>query len=148
MGKNIDLDQFGGLLKERVNQIITVVVFEADAELKARSPVDTGRFRASWAIGQNQTGNYDGGARQPATGANKGKTQPPEAPLPGPPVGVNYAVGDEKVGNTYHIFNNLPYAEALGNGHSTQAPAGWVDLVGKMMERRVQQIADSELKKM
>jgi hypothetical protein len=148
MAKNIDLDQFGGLLKERVNQIVSVIVLEADAELKARSPVDTGRFRSSWAIGQNQAGSYDGGAKQPATGANRGKSEPPSAPLPGPPVGINYAPQSEKVGNAYHIFNSLPYAEALANGHSTQAPAGWVDLVGKAIEKRAKQIADSELRKL
>ena len=148
MAKNIDLDQFGGLLKERVDQIITVLVLEADAELKARSPVDTGRFRASWVVGQNQAGNYDAGEQQPATGANRGKVEPPGTPLPGPPIGVNYTPGNESVGNAYHISNNLPYAERLGNGHSTQAPAGWVDLVGKMMQKRVQQIADNEFRKL
>lgn len=148
MARNIPLDQLGSLLKERADQIVRVVVLEADAELKARSPVDTGRFRASWAIGQNQAGQYDGGQQQPASGANRGKSEPPSTPNPGPPVGVNYTPGAETTGNSYHLFNSLPYAEPLANGHSTQAPAGWIDLVGKMMEKRIQQIAESELKKL
>lgn len=148
MARNIRLDQLGGLLKERADAIINAVVLEADAELKARSPVDTGRFRASWAIGQNQAGQYDGGQKQPATGANRGKSEPPSTPNPGPPVGINYSPGAETVGNSYHLFNSLPYAEPLANGHSTQAPAGWIDLVGKMMEKRVQQIAERELRKL
>lgn len=148
MARNIPLDQLGKLLKERADTIVRVVVLETDAELKARSPVDTGRFRTSWAIGQNQAGQYDGGAKQEATGASRGKTSPPPSPAPGPPVGVNYTPGAEVAGNAYHLFNSLPYAEPLANGHSTQAPAGWVDLVGKMMEKRIQQIAESELKKL
>jgi hypothetical protein len=148
MARNIRLDQLGGLLKERADAIIQATVLETDAELKARSPVDTGRFRASWAIGQNQAGQYDGGAQQEATGANKGKTSPPPEPAAGPPVGINYTPQTETAGNSYHLFNSLPYAEPLANGHSTQAPAGWVDLVAKMMEKRIQQIAESELKKL
>lgn len=33
-----------------------------------------------------------------------------------------------KLGDTIWITNNLPYMEALNNGHSTQAPAGFVEL--------------------
>lgn len=33
-----------------------------------------------------------------------------------------------KLGDTVWISNNLPYIEALNNGHSTQAPAGFVEL--------------------
>jgi len=104
--------------------------------------VDTGRFRASWVIGENATGNYDAGAQQASTGENVGKTEPPETPKPTPPTGINYVPGNERMGNTYNIHNTLPYAEALANGHSTQAPEGWIDIVAAQMANRARQLAD------
>ena len=143
MAKRIRLDQIGDYAEDKLNQLMRVVVLEADAELKARSPVDTGRFRASWAIGENFIGNYDGAAKQPATGANRGKSNPPATPPPGPPVALNYTLGSEKIARVYNIHNSLSYAGPLANGTSTQAPAGWVDLVAKQMTRRARQLADT-----
>lgn len=143
MARRIRLDQIGEYSEDKLNQLMRVVVFETDAELKARSPVDTGRFRASWAIGENQTGSYDAGPQQPATGENRGRSKPPSTPSPGSPVTLNYALGNEKIGKVYNIHNSLPYAEPLANGSSKQANAGWVDLVAKQMTRRARQLADT-----
>ena len=125
MARRIRLDQISDYSEEKLNQLMRVVVFETDAELKARSPVDTGRFRASWAIGENATGNYDAGNTRSKA-----------------PVGLNYSVGEEKIGNTYNVHNSLVYAEPLANGHSPQAPAGWVDIVARQMTNRARQLAD------
>ena len=126
MARRIRLDQIGDYSEEKLNQLMRVVVFETDAELKARSPVDTGRFRASWVIGENTTGNYDAGSKTSIA-----------------PVGLNYSIGDEKIRNTYHVHNSLIYAEPLANGHSPQAPAGWVDIVARQMTNRARQLADN-----
>jgi len=103
-----------------------VVVLETDQQVKSQSPVDTGRFRSSWAIGENATGNYDAGTGGPLS-----------------PVRINYAPGTERVGNTYHVHNSLIYAERLANGHSTQAPEGWIDIVAAQMANRARQLADN-----
>ena len=126
MSRRIRLDQIGDYAEDKLNKLMRVVVLETDAELKARSPVDTGRFRASWAIGENQTGNYDAG---PSTSTA--------------PVALNYTLGNEKISNVYNVHNSLPYAEPLANGSSKQANAGWVDLVAKKMTRRARQLANS-----
>ena len=143
MARRINIVDIGDFCEERMNQLMHVVVFETDAELKGRSPVDTGRFRASWVIGENATGNYDAGAQQTSTGENVGKTEPPENPKPTPPTGINYTPGSERMGNTYNIHNTLPDAEALANGHSTQAPEGWIDIVAAQMANRARQLADN-----
>jgi|LakMenE18May11ns_1017448.scaffolds.fasta_scaffold9458584_1 hypothetical protein len=143
MARRIRLDQIGDYSEEKLNQLMRVVVFETDAELKARSPVDTGRFRASWIIGENATGNYDAGEQQPATGANRGKAQPPATPAPGPGIGLNYSFGQEKIKNTYHVHNNISYGQELADGRSKQAPAGWLDIVARQMTARARQLADS-----
>jgi len=143
MARRIRLDQIGDYAEDKLNRLMRVVILETDAELKARSPVDTGRFRASWAIGENFIGDYDGGAKQSATGANREKSSPPGSPSPGPPVALNYTLGSEKITKVYNIHNSLSYAEPLANGSSKQASAGWVDLVAKQMTRRARQLANS-----
>jgi len=126
MARRIRLDQIGDYAEDKLNQLMRVVVLETDAELKARSPVDTGRFRASWAIGENEIGNYDAGEKEnPA------------------PVTLNYRLGEEKITNVYNVHNSLPYARPLANGSSKQAKAGWVDLVAKQMTKRARQLADT-----
>ena len=77
----------------------------------------------------------------------------------GPAKGSNYQVGKEKVGNTYYVHNNLPYAEPVvfgtslppswggkyrsGNKKRGEAPkqkVGWIDLIEKDLEDRGKQL--------
>lgn len=142
MAQIIRLSDFGKFSEEQVDKLLRIVVLETDLELKMQSPVDTGRFRMSWVVGENTTGNYDAGPQSKSMGAFKDQTSPPQSPTPGLAVGINYAPGSERVGNSYHIHNTLPYAERLGNGHSIQAPAGWVELIARQMANRARQLAD------
>lgn len=124
MAKKIKLSQIGDYMEDQVEQLLRITVLEADGKLKEGSPVDTGRFRVSWQIGEN----------------NANSTPAPEGEyrgVPAPPKGSNYSAGQEKLGNYYSIHNNLPYAERLGNGYSTQASAGWIDLIAKQMQAYV-----------
>ena len=144
MARRINIGQIGNFCEGQMNQLMHAVVFETDAEVKSQSPVDTGRFRASWVIGENATGNYDAGPQQASTGENVGKTEPPDNPKPTPPTGINYVPGNERMGNTYSIHNSLPYAERLAyQNWSTQAAAGWVDIIARQMTNRAKQLADT-----
>ena len=126
MTRRIHIGQIGSFCEDQMDLLMRVVVLETDAEVKSQSPVDTGRFQTSWAIGENATGNYDAG-----TGGSLA------------PVGINYTPGTERVGNTYHVHNSLPYAERLAyQNWSTQAAAGWVDIVARQMINRTRQLAD------
>jgi hypothetical protein len=142
VARRINLSQIGGYAEEKMEKLLRVVVFETETRLKLGSPVDTGRFRGSWVLGENQASTYDAGEYQPATGKYRGQTQPPASPALEKRVSIGYQAGQEKIGNVYHISNSLPYAEALANGHSTQAPAGWVDLIGREMQAYAKQQAD------
>jgi hypothetical protein len=127
MARRINIGDIGNFCEGQMNQLMRVVVLETDQQVKAQSPVDTGRFRSSWAIGENTTGNYDAG-----TGGSLA------------PVGINYTPGTERVGNTYHVHNSLPYAERLAyQNWSKQASAGWVDIVARQMTNRARQLADA-----
>ena len=127
MARRINLSQIGNFSQEKYEQLLRAVVFETDSRLKLASPVDTGRFRMSWAISENSPADYDAG---PQSGG--GSITPPRR--------LNYTV--EQAGNTYHISNNLPYAEPLANGHSTRAPAGWTDLIAREMTDWARQTAN------
>lgn len=127
MARQIRLDQIGSYSQEKYEQLLRVTVLETDSRLKQESPVDTGRFRLSWAVSEQGTPGYDAG---PQAG--------PSAITP--PRKLDYQI--ERAGNVYHIHNNLPYAERLANGWSDQAPAGWTDRIAREMSAWVKQQAD------
>lgn len=107
---NIRIGDIGNHCSQQVEKLLRATVLETDRRLKERSPVDTGRLRMSWQIGENAAtstpkpeGNYKGNAA--------------------PPVAFNYQLGQERIGNYYSIHNNLPYAEPVVMG--TSLPPSW-----------------------
>lgn len=121
---NLPIRDIGNYMGDQLEKLLRVTVLETDARLKQQSPVDTGRFRVSWQIGQNAAD----GTPAPEGSYGAGIT---------PPKGSNYQPGQEKLGNYYSVHNNLPYAESLAQGSSRQAPAGWVDRTAREMQNFV-----------
>ena len=115
-------EKFAFVIEQRMNALLSQAVLHTDTMLKQESPVDFGTFQNSWQIGENGTGEYNGGE---GTGIK-------------PPKGMNYTPGNEKIGNSYTVHNSLPYAEALAAGHSKQAPAGWIQQIAKDMQGWIQ----------
>lgn len=127
-------EAMGSHMEKQVQMLLQAVVLEADKRVKLGSPVDTGRFRSNWQIGENDTsGPEDLPDKQYWDQENPGEDAV-QSNLP--PVGTNYKPdGGEKVGNIYNIHNNLPYAERLGyEGWSAQNPGPWIDLIAKELE--------------
>ena len=135
MARVIRLGDIGDYANTQMEKLIKSAVTDTDTLLKSASPVDTGRFRASWQVGENAAGAYDAGPQQPATGAYKDQTEPPDKPTPPALRRMNYS--KERPGNIYSVHNNLPYAEPLANGSSKQANAGWVQGIAKDVQGRV-----------
>jgi hypothetical protein len=138
MARVIRLGDIGDYANTQMEKLLRSAVLETDGLLKAASPVDTGRFRASWQVGENATSS------PPDYLGNEGG---PNANIP-PMVKINYQ--DERLGNVYSVHNNLPYAEPLAGGPSfppswkaagvtgsKQAPAGWVQGIAKDVQGRV-----------
>jgi hypothetical protein len=125
--RTIKISEIGSYATEQVEKLLRAAVLDTDTLLKQASPVDTGRFRVSWAVGENAA---------PYQGAPEGEYR---GQVP-PPLRVNYQM--EKVGNTYSIHNNLPYAEPLATGSSKQASPGWVQGVAKDVQTRVKTAAE------
>jgi hypothetical protein len=115
MVRRIQLSQIGDYAEQQMDQLLRAVVLDVDTRCKLESPVDTGRFRMSWQVGENAA---PGG-------------QVPDGNYPNMPALTRLNYQKEAVGNIYSVHNNLPYAEPLANGTSNQAPAGWVQLIAK-----------------
>jgi hypothetical protein len=143
MAGTIRLNQIGDYAEKQMEKLLRSAVLETELLLKMASPVDTGRFRASWATGENTAGSYDGGEQQSATGQYKDATSPPKDPSLERRITIGYQAGQEKIGNVYSVHNNLPYAEALANGSSKQTAgaqggqAGWIQGAAKDVQGRV-----------
>lgn len=129
MARVIRIGDFGDYCTQQMEELLRTTVLKTDESVKFKSPVDTGRFRLGWAIGENAA-PYQG----PPPGNYRGQSAPPLA--------VNYQLGQEKLGNVYSIHNNLPYAEKLANGSSVQASAGWVQGIAKDIQGFVRVNAD------
>lgn len=120
MARLIRVQDMGNYVAQQMEKLLRAAVLETDSLLKQASPVDTGRFRASWQVGQNSA---SGGIA-------------PEGSYPSaPPISRLY--DKETIGNVYSVHNNLPYAEPLATGHSSQMPSGWVQRIAKDVQGRV-----------
>jgi hypothetical protein len=115
MARTIRVSDIGDYASQQMEKLLRVAVLETDGRLKQASPVDTGRFRVSWQVGENA-----------APGGEK-----PAGTYTGTPQIDRIGYSQEKLGNVYSVHNNLPYAERLAQGWSNQAPSGWVQGVAK-----------------
>jgi hypothetical protein len=126
MARTIRVADIGDYASQQMEKLLRVAVLETDSRLKQASPVDTGRFRVSWQVGENA-----------APGGEK-----PAGTYTGTPQIDRIGYSQEKIGNIYSVHNNLPYAEPLANGSSKQAPAGWVQGIAKDIQGFVRVNAD------
>jgi hypothetical protein len=90
-----------------IEKTVRAIVFVLDSQLANRTPVDTGRARANWIPSLNSP--------------SKAKVEPNQK------IDVSSVLATYKVKDTVFISNNLPYIRRLNEGHSKQAPAGFVD---------------------
>lgn len=89
------------------------IAIDADAALVMGTPVDTGRARGNWLPSINETIN------EPIDREDKsGEMTVAEAAA---------VIETAKLGDIIHLQNNVPYIGRLNDGHSAQAPAGFVE---------------------
>ena len=139
MARIIRIEDIGDYANNQMEKLLRAAVLETDSLLKQASPVDTGRFRASWQVGENSAGTYDAGPQQSPSNPGRDKTSAPAGPM-FPLRKMNYQ--QERIGNVYSVHNNLPYAESLANGSSKQTAPGWIQGIAKDVQGRVRIAAD------
>lgn len=101
---------FAGVVEEQLAQRVRVIAMAMLNEIVLRSPVDTGRFRGNNIVSVGSP-VYTSSANVDPTGAETIQQ------------GVRATSGLEPYTQIF-IQNNLPYASALEDGHSQQAPGG------------------------
>ena len=119
MQTTLTLEGFDELLKDarhaakavigEAQRTLREISFAGEVRIKRDMPVDTGRARASW-------GHWDSSANSPDS----------------TPADAHYEETD--AGLTITQGSNAPYIEQLNEGHSQQAPAGFIDDAWLKME--------------
>lgn len=139
MTKKVPVAGIGDFFEEAGDDLMRLLILEADEAIKVNTPVDTGRMQVSWQIGE---GSAQDGMMPP--GNYGGQITPPKK--------TNYQ--KEKIGKVYSIHNNLPYAEA-NSGYSSgfppswggqfrsrenQVEVGWLELISKNVAQRAEEL--------
>lgn len=102
-------------VRGRIWASVRVVSFDAERYIKIRMPVDTGRARASW-----------GHSSAPA-GADEG-------------IWV-----ENEGGLTLVQGSRVEYIEALNEGHSKQAPAGFIDAEARRAQEKLDRLVAADV---
>lgn len=123
-------DQILAAMKKKVydphNKVVRATALAAMRNLVMETPVATGRARNNWNADLNKVDASTTEEANPnATGMDK----------------INIAIAGYKDGDTVYISNNLPYIVRLNEGHSTQAPAGFVEAGVALAKRQGKEIA-------
>lgn len=103
----------------RADQVLRKMALDGMLGLIKRSPVLTGRYRASHRMSVN---------------APDLSFEPPgeyEDPTP------NVKLPDAKIGDTIYLTNNLPYAQPIEDGYSSKAPKGVYSQTFREMQRNL-----------
>ena len=124
----VDLRAFAKQIDVDLGTVVRKVVVDLHDNIIARTPVDTGRARASWGIERDSVGDFE----QPedytaSSGEATADAQSQQFALEGwfDPYTV------------YWIFNNLKYILPLEFGHSMQAPTGMVAIALAEIEAEI-----------
>jgi hypothetical protein len=135
MGLADEMRDFAAKTKARIDATVRTVVLEVDRSLVEKSPVGDpllwarpgnappgyigGRFRANWQYGENEI--PEGELFTPIVGPFPSAAESIET--------VAAQIKPDAGGKIHYLVNNLPYAQALEDGHSSkQAPAGVVGI--------------------
>lgn len=129
-------DQIEKAMKRKVDEnhdkLVRATAMAAMRALVMETPVDTGRAKNNWNADIN------------AVDASTTEEANPNADGTGK---INEALDNYKSGDTVFISNNLPYIVRLNEGHSKQAPAGFVEAAVTLAKRQGKEIAKRDFNK-
>lgn len=123
---SLSIDRWALKAHINIRTFTKLVAFRVHDRVVERTPVDTGRARASWTIIAGETPDRSVAPDDFAGGALAGNAA------------AKNRQGSVALATSYVISNNLPYIEALENGHSQQAPSGMVTLAVADVKTRLQ----------
>lgn len=105
-------------VEQNVERTVKRVALAVDQAVVLATPVDTGRARSNWIaqIGDPARRTVEPYAEGNAGGSAEGALSQ-----------ASHEIDRFRLGQDIYISNNLPYIERLNQGHSAQAPAGFVE---------------------
>ena len=103
-------------IETNADQAVRRCALAVDAAVVIATPVDTGRARSNWQVELNQPATS---TRDPLDKSGAGAIAEGKRTI------AQYKGGTPQA--SVHITNNLPYIAKLNDGHSAQAPAGFVE---------------------
>lgn len=122
-GKN--MKRAANTVQQNADRIVRKCALALDAALVMATPVDTGRARSNWQVSLDTPVT---GTVEPYSPGKDGSTSGPNAQAA---IDQGKAtIGSYKGGganSSINITNNLAYIGKLNEGHSAQAPAGFVE---------------------
>lgn len=123
----IDLKKFADKTGRQLAEVTKETAFDLFSRIVDKTPVDTGRARASWAL---QEGGMNDSVHPEIPETNKLSREQASAAAQ-----QNKGPVSDKPHKVIYVFNNLPYIRKLEYGRhekppsgSEQAPEGMVDL--------------------
>jgi len=120
----VDLQEFAEALDVSIGIVVTKLALEAWTRITERTPVDTGRARASWAVKEGESSDY----------------VPDEEDHSDPDLPSVAFKGHKSV----FVTSALDYMAYLEDGSSKQAPAGMVAITIAELEVEAEAIIESQ----
>lgn len=130
---DIGIMEFAKTLDIAVPIVCEKITLDLWEKITMKTPVDTGRARASWQLATGAPSAYVPPSQGTPSGKHKNDAKPPGEPAAAFPSDVAIT-GDDII----FITSSLPYIEALEGGHSKQAIAGMVEVAIAEVQAEIQ----------
>lgn len=127
----------GANVPHEVNRIKRLTALAVDQALVLGTPVDTGTARSNWIVTLGTASNQTQGAFSPLSKGDMSESENARAAM----AQGKSVISQAKPGQAIHLTNNLEYIMPLNEGHSAQAPAGFVEEAvdaGRQVVKRAQ----------
>lgn len=145
----IPVSKIGEVYKEDYERFLRNLIKEVDKAIKLNTPVDTGRMRQSWQVGQD--------GPKPGVSPEISKGQKDASVKEAKFIGFTHPT----IGHDYSIHNNLPYAEANAGyvsgfppswggqfrSRNNQVKAGWLEQIKKDLQTEAPKLWDAVQKR-
>lgn len=114
-----DLQFVIGVLNKFVEKHVKIITLDATANLIEDTPVKTGWARSNWIPSIGEGAAPDVSIKEPDAADVNGRKAEQQS-------GLSEVVNSYKLPAPVLISNNVPYINRLNDGHSQQAPSGFV----------------------
>lgn len=113
-------------MEVKLNRKMRAMALSIEQALVLSTPVDTGRARANWQVSLDSPAK--GEAKTEQGRDSRGRFTKGAYPEPAAVIAkAKEVLSTRKPEQNIFISNNVPYIRRLNEGHSAQAPAGFVE---------------------